>query len=462
MNRVRFEIARAGLGDRDAILKVMERWNMHLVPSVEMEALDLSCFFVARYADQVIGASGYKILSKTEGKTTLLGVLPEFAGASIGKELQNARLDAMYKAGIKKVTTNVDRPEVIIWYKKHFGYRQVGTIKKLCPFSLDDVDYWTTLEMDLDEYFSKLDERNARRLDYIGLNDPHPLSPYPPLIINVCLTGMVPTKLSTPYVPITADEIIEDAIKVYDAGARVVHIHARDENGLPTPDTLHYEKIISTLRRERPGLVCCATTSGRNWSDFEHRSGVLFLTGAAKPDMASLTLGSLNFHSGASVNPVEMIERLAMAMKEQGIKPELEVFDSGMVNLAKYLERHEIISGRKYFNILLGNINSAPATIGSLSALVEALPADSVWGGCGLGQFQLPMNVAAITAGGHVRVGLEDSIYYDYNKSRLTSNEELVRRLVRIADELQRPIATPEETRMMLGLREPANSLKNR
>ena len=448
-----YEIEKAGQNDLEAILKVMEPWNMHHVPSVEVDALDLDSFFVARTSEgKIIGASGYKILSADEGKTVLLGIYPEFQGLGIGKALQNRRLKAMYELGVKFVTTSSDLPETIIWYKKHFGYEVIGTLEKLCSFGLDSVDHWTILRMDLQQFFKTKEERERVVAEYIMANDAHPLNPYQPLMINVCLTGMVPTKISTPHVPISVDEIIQDAIAVYDAGARIVHIHARDETGAPTPDAAIYEKIISAIRRERPGLVCCATTSGRDWSDFERRSEVLHLTGNAKPDMASLTLGSLNFISGASVNAISMVEQLAMMMKEKGIKPELELFDHGMVNLAKYMERHGIIEGRKYFNILLGNLNTAPATIGTLASVSDALPDDSIWAAAGIGGFQLPMNVAAITAGGHVRVGLEDSIYYDYDRNRLATNTSLVERIVRIADEMQRPLATPEETKNLLGL----------
>lgn len=254
--------------------------------------------------------------------------------------------------------------------------------------------------------------------------------------------------------PVTPDEIIEDAIRVFDAGARVVHLHARDEKGEPTPDAKVYEKIISAIREQRPGMVCCVTTSGRNWREFEQRAEVLDLKGPAKPDMASLTLGSLNFFTGPSVNALDMIERLAVAMKERDIKPEIEVFDTGMVNLAKYLERNRLIEGRKYFNLLFGNINTVPATIGNLSAMVASLPEDSLWAGAGLGLFQLPMNVASIVAGGHVRVGIEDAIHFDYAKEVVATNEQLVGRIVRIAGELQRPIATAQETRRMMGLAE--------
>jgi len=455
---MRYVIEVAGADDRNAILKVMEPWNMHNVPSSEMEELDLSCFFVARVSDRIVGAAGYKILSPVRGKTTLLSVLPEFSGYGIGKALQDARLDAMHAAGVKTVITNADRARTILWYIKHYDYRQVGTLKKICSFGLPDIDHWTTLEMDLEAFYRDCEEKRAARLRYIDANDPPPLSPYPPLIINACLTGMMPTKLSTPYVPTSPDEIIEDAIRAYDAGARIVHLHARDDAGMPTPDTQDYEKIICTLHRERPGLICCATTSGRNWSEFEQRSEVLRLTDDAKPDMASLTLGSMNFQSGPSVNPIEIIEHLALTMRDNGIKPELEVFDLGMVSLAKYLERHGLIRGRKYFNILLGNINTAPANIGNLATLYAALPDNSIWAAAGLSGFQLPMNVAAIVAGGHVRVGIEDSIHYDYARNVLASNEALIKRVVRIADEMQRPIATAKQTRQLLEIDGPEST----
>jgi len=447
-----YHIEKASPDDYSAILDIMEIWNMHHVPSEEMPELDISCFFVARVSGHIAGAAGYKLLSPEKGKTTLLGIRPEFSGMGLGRALQDARLEAMYAKGIKRVETNADRQETIIWYKKHYGYHQTGSLKKVCDFSLSDVNHWTTLEMDLEAYMLSRKTHQEYRSNYIAKNDPHPLSPYDPLIINACLTGMIPTKFSNPHVPIYPDEIIEDAVRVHDAGARIVHLHARDEKGEPTPDAKYYEKIIQGIRKERPGMVCCVTTSGRNWKSFEQRSEVLHLHGKAKPDMASLTLGSLNFFTGPSVSSIEMIERLAITMYERNIKPELEVFDTGMITLAKYLERNRLLSGKKYFNLLFGNINTAPATISSLALMTQALPDNSIWAGTGLGQFQLPMNAAAIIAGGHVRVGIEDAIYFDYGKERLATNEQLVKRVARIAEEMQRPLATTEETRQLIGL----------
>ena len=449
-----FNIEKATPQDRDDIIKVLRFWNMHRIPSPEAEEIDIPYFFVAKVSKKIIGVAGYKLLNAKNAETRLLAVYPEFQGSNVGKALQNIRLEAMHKAGVKKITTYADRPEIILWYKKHYGYYQVGTVKKISSHGLDDVDHWTTLEMDLDTYFAKKNQKDTKRQQYILNNDPHPLSPYQPLVINVCLTGIIPTKISTPYVPINIDEIVKDAIDVYDAGARIVHLHARDTEGKPTYEARYYEAMITAIRCERPDLICCVSTSGRDFQKIEQRSEVLYLEGKAKPDMASLTLGSLNFATGPSINSLDAIQELALIMKEKNIKPELEIFDSGMVNIAKYLERHEIISGKKYFNILLGNINTAPATIADLAHLSNALPENSVWAAAGLGEFQLPMNTAAIVAGGHVRVGIEDSIYYDYQQNRLATNTDLVKRIVRINNELQRDIATGSETRKILGLKE--------
>ena len=123
---------------------------MHHVPSPEMPELDLACMFLVRVDGRIVGAAGYKLLSSTRAKTTLMGVLPEFLGAGMGRALQDARLSAMAAAGAKTVTTNADRPTTIHWYKKHYGYREVGALKKLHSFGSPEIDSWTTLEMNLE------------------------------------------------------------------------------------------------------------------------------------------------------------------------------------------------------------------------------------------------------------------------------------------------------------------------
>jgi uncharacterized protein (DUF849 family)/N-acetylglutamate synthase-like GNAT family acetyltransferase len=450
-NIISYVIEKAGPGDLPDILEVMRPWNMHHYPSPEMEELDVNSFYVAKVGGKIVGAAGFTLLSQRLGKTTLMAVLPEYGGTGMGRDLQNARLKAMHQVGVKKVITNADRPKVISWYMRHYRYKKVGTLKKVSSYGDPATDSWTTLEMDLDAYMRKL-SRTSIEQEYIARNEPHPLAPYPPLIINVCLSGSMPTKDITSFVPVSEEEIIENAVAVYDEGARIVHIHAFDKKGNPTWKAPVFEKIITGIRKERPELLCCVSCTGRNFPEFEKRTEVLHLTGASKPDMASLTLGSLNFVNGPSLNTVETIQGMAEIMKQKNIKPELEVFDLGMIAFATFLERKGYLEGTKYFNFMMGSLGQIPATIGNLAAMIRALPERSTWSVAGLGNFQLPMNVAAMIAGGGVRVGIEDYFYYDYNRTKLASNVDLVKRIVRIAGEIERKIATPKETRKLIGL----------
>ena len=287
---------------------------------------------------------------------------------------------------------------------------------------------------------------------YLNREMPFPLANYPELIINVCVTGMIPTKEMTEFVPVSPEEIAEDAVRCYDEGASIVHLHAREEDGKPTWKASIYEDIIIRIRKERPDMICCISTSGRNWPEFERRSEALYIKGEGKPDMASLTLGSLNFPTGPSINSIEMVSKLAQTMLENGIKPELEVFDPGMISLGKILESRGIITGTKYWNLLLGSMNSIPADVKSISYLTSLLPDDSIWAIAGIGQFQLPMNAASVIMGGNVRVGLEDNIFYDYEKKQLATNVDLVKRLKRIAEEIYRPVASATNVRELLGI----------
>ena len=241
--------------------------------------------------------------------------------------------------------------------------------------------------------------------------DAHPLKPYSKLIINAAITGMTPTKSDTPFVPVNIDEIIEDAIKCVSAGASILHIHARDKDEKPIYKADVYARIIEGIRHECPQVVICVTTSGRMYNEFEKRSEVLDLAGYVKPDMASLTLGSLNFRAHASVNEPSMIMRLAEAMTAKGIKPELEIFDTGMINTAKYLCRKGYIRPPFYFNIILGSIYSTQAKMSDLSYLVNLLPKDAIWAGGGIGIFHASfcINRSFISCDGSILVS--NSLY---------------------------------------------------
>jgi len=268
------------------------------------------------------------------------------------------------------------------------------------------------------------------------------------LIIKLAPTGMIPMKNDTPYVPITPKEIAEDTYKAYKLGVSVVHIHARDEIGKPTYKKEIYEKIISEIKKRCPDIIICASTSGRVYPQVEHRGEVLDLN----PEMASLTVGSLNFPKYPSVNSPETIKVLAKKMLERGILPELEIFEPGFINMANYLARKGYFKLPLHFNLLLGSLGTIPADMRDLTYLVGSLPLGSIWSATGIGRFQTQINVAAILIGGHVRVGIEDSIYYKYPEKELSTNEKLVKRIVRIAQELGREIATPKEARNILGI----------
>lgn len=269
------------------------------------------------------------------------------------------------------------------------------------------------------------------------------------LIIKLASTGMIPTKNDTPYVPVTPEEIAKDAYETYKLGVSVVHVHARDEQGKPTHKKEYFEEIFKRIKEKCPDIVICATTSGRVTPQVEHRSEVLDLY----PEMASLTVGSMNFPQYPSVNSPETIRTLATIMRDRNILPELEVFESGFINTAKYLVGKDILRKPLHFNLLLGSLGSIPAGLKDLVYLVESLPPGSTWSATGIGRFQCQINAAAILMGGHVRVGIEDSIYYHYPNRELATNVKLVERIVRIARELGREIATPDEAREILGLK---------
>jgi 3-keto-5-aminohexanoate cleavage enzyme len=174
---------------------------------------------------------------------------------------------------------------------------------------------------------------------------PHP--PRPPLIVNAAITGMVPRRERVPHVPVTPEQIVEDAVACHAAGAAIVHLHARDADERPDWRREAYVEFVGEIRRRCPELVLCVTTSGRTFPELERRMDVLALDGDAKPDMASLTLGSLNFRDGPSVNAIADVEALAARMAQAAIKPELEVFDLGMAHLAhRLLDRGLLGDGR--------------------------------------------------------------------------------------------------------------------
>jgi uncharacterized protein (DUF849 family) len=273
-----------------------------------------------------------------------------------------------------------------------------------------------------------------------------------PLIINLALTGMVPRRSDNPHVPLTPAEICEDVARCFAVGARVFHVHARNADESPAYEREIFAEIIAGIRQSTPEAIICVTTSGRQLNTFESRSEVLSLQGDLKPDMASLTLGSLNFPKQASVTDPDMIRRLAGAMHEAGIVPELEIFDMGMLDYAHYLIGRNILRPPYVCNLLLGSLGTLMATPLNLALLVERLPPGALWSAAGIGRYQFPMNALGIVSGGHVRTGLEDNLYMDRAKREPATNLRLVERLVTLAAASGRRVATPAETRARIGV----------
>jgi 3-keto-5-aminohexanoate cleavage enzyme len=274
------------------------------------------------------------------------------------------------------------------------------------------------------------------------------------LIINAAITGCVITKADNPHLPVTTQEIVACACRVQQAGASIVHLHARDAAQRPVCGAAVYNEIVAAVRRACPELIVCVSLTGRQGFDANQRAAAL----ASQPDMATLTLGSLNFPTQASVNPPETVRDLARRIRLAGAVPELEVFEPGFANYAKYLIHKGELSPPHYFNIILGSLGSSPLDLVGLGHIISLLPEGAIWAVAGIGRYQLDANVIGIAAGGHVRVGLEDNPWFDRGRRELADNARLVDRIAAIGRAMGREPASAAETRRILGLSEANNS----
>ena len=281
------------------------------------------------------------------------------------------------------------------------------------------------------------------------------LAPMEPLIINLAPTGLVPTRAHSPHVPLTAEEVAADCARCCAAGASMLHLHARAADGSPSCDRAVFGELVAAVRQRVPNAIIITTTSGRRAPEVELRAASLTLEGGQKPDMASLTLSSLNFSAEASISAPSTVMRLAAIMKEHDIRPELEVFDLGMVNFAKILIDKGLIEPPFYFNILLGNPASAQASLLHLGTLVADLPPQSVWSVAGIGRHQARANALGVVVGHGVRTGLEDNLWLDDERTLLATNLQFVERIAAQAAALGRPLASPGQVRSRLGLAPP-------
>ena len=266
------------------------------------------------------------------------------------------------------------------------------------------------------------------------------------LIITVALTGNVPTKEMNAHLPVTADEIAADVRRCADAGASLFHVHARDENQKPTLDIEVYKNNVRRIKAVAPEVIIQLSTGARAGKEWELRVNPVRLL----PEMASFTTGSNNLPGLIYENSPQFIEYLAGVFKEACVKPEIEVFETGMINNAVFLQKKGYLNMPLHFDFVLGVPGSMPASVKNLVYLSESIPAGSTWTVAGIGRAEIPMAAAAILLGGHVRVGLEDNLTMPDGSA--ASNLLLVEKVVSIAKEIGREIATPEETREILSL----------
>lgn len=269
------------------------------------------------------------------------------------------------------------------------------------------------------------------------------------VILTVAPTGAWPSKNDTPYIPLQPEAIAQEVIDCWKAGASIAHIHVRDDQDLSSMNFEKFEETVKLIRESGCTIGINLTTSGQlGLSDEERMKHII----ALKPDLASYDCGTMNWmHSTIFENSPKFLEKLGLCMQENNIKPEIEIFDAGMVYNAIYYLKKGILKGPLHFQFVLGAAGGMDATVENLIFLKNLIPEGSTWGALGIGKNHLPIMYAAIALGGHVRVGMEDNIYY--SKGVLAkSNVEFVERVKRLVAEIGKEVATPDEARQILSI----------
>jgi 3-keto-5-aminohexanoate cleavage enzyme len=270
--------------------------------------------------------------------------------------------------------------------------------------------------------------------------------------LTCAITGAETTRERQPRLPITPLEQAEAAREALEAGAAIIHLHVREDDGSPSQRPERFREAIQAIREKAPGVIIQISTGGAVGEPIERRLAPLALAGPWAPEMASLNLGTMNFGDDVFYNHPRDIAALAAKMREHGVMPELEVYEAGMLESAFRLVARGVLSEPLHFQFVLGVPGGMSGDVRNLLHLVGLLPRGVHWGVAGIGKFQLPLAMHALALGGHVRVGFEDNVYY--RKGVLArSNAELVARIARLAGELGRPVATPEQARALLGIK---------
>jgi uncharacterized protein (DUF849 family) len=271
------------------------------------------------------------------------------------------------------------------------------------------------------------------------------------VIITVAPTGAWPSKKDNPALPLTPEEIAAEVCACREAGASIAHLHMRDATGQGTMNKEIFKKTVRLIR-ERCDIVLNLTSSGDLHATDETRMAHLV---EIRPELASYDCGSMNWmHNSLFLNPPAFLEKLALTMNENGVKPEIEIFDGGMVYNALHYQKKGLLKAPLHYQFVLGAAGGLAATVENLVFLKGLIPADSTWSALGIGKGHLPIMYATLALGGHVRVGMEDNVVYA--KGRLaSSNAEFVGRAARLVREMGKEEATPDDARRILGLRNP-------
>ena len=276
-----------------------------------------------------------------------------------------------------------------------------------------------------------------------------------PCIICVAITGSLPTKENNPAVPISVEEQIESTHEAFEAGASIAHCHVRNDDGTPTSDPERFGRLKEGIEKHCPGMIVQLSTGGRSGAG-KARGGMLPL----RPDMASLSVGSNNFPTRVYENPPDLVDWLADEMLKHDVKPEIEAFDLSHIVQATRMQEDGRLKGPLYVQFVMGVKNAMPADRPIFDFYIETLSRlapDAEWCAAGIGPNQLVVNEWCIAAGGHTRTGLEDNVRLDRD-TLAPSNAALVTRAVELCEKHERPVATWQQAREILGLRIPATA----
>ena len=265
-------------------------------------------------------------------------------------------------------------------------------------------------------------------------------------IITAALTGPIATKADNPALPTSPEEIASAAKEAYEAGAAIVHVHVRDDEGRPTADLATAQRVVALIDEACGVLIQLSTGVGLE-VPYEERMKLV----EARPRMATLNVCSMSFGAGEFRNPPDGVRRLAARMRELGVKPELEIYDTGHLEVALQLLKEDLLQEPLQFSLVLGVSGGMPAAPADLVALVSRLPADATWQVIGIGRANLPLTAIGLAMGGNARTGMEDTLMLRRGVPA-TGNGELVARLAQLATDIERPPADVATAIELLGL----------